>query len=240
MRPAQTDERIEADIDAIVAELLGEDETPTTQAIVRTETPTDTGTPVESATGSAGGFLGGAIGLLIWPLMIALAAGGAYLIYKFVMAGPAKSSSRAKSKKIDQRKRKTAKKSSASTQIPSGNPQEPQQATVPTRPPLPYEVEQWLEKALLADKRGDFREAVRCRYRALIALLAHRKLVDETETTTVGEYLLEVHASTPSNLRTFASAAGIFELAWYTDRSLESEQSQDMERLFDVMAEATR
>jgi hypothetical protein len=56
---------------------------------------------------------------------------------------------------------------------------------------------------------------LRCRYRALVADLATRGLVDEIPGRTTGEYRRELASSLPSALDEFSGATDLFERAWY-------------------------
>lgn len=73
----------------------------------------------------------------------------------------------------------------------------------------------WRAEAEAREAAGDWRAALRCRYRALVADLAARGIVDEVPGRTAGEYRLEVAANAPGAARPFAGATELFELAWY-------------------------
>ncbi len=76
----------------------------------------------------------------------------------------------------------------------------------------------WRAEAETHERAGDWRQALRCRYRALIADLAARGLVDEIPGRTAGEYLLVVGRSVPAAAADFAGATDLFEAAWYGNR----------------------
>jgi Domain of unknown function (DUF4129) len=80
----------------------------------------------------------------------------------------------------------------------------------PRRPPA-----DWRAEAEAHERAGRWRQAVRCRYRALVAELAARGLVDEVPGRTAGEYRREVGRSLPDAATDFAGATELFELAWY-------------------------
>ena len=73
----------------------------------------------------------------------------------------------------------------------------------------------WRAEAEANERAGAWRAAVRCRYRALVAELAARGLVDEVPGRTAGEYRGEVRRNLPDAAADFAGATELFELAWY-------------------------
>lgn len=76
-------------------------------------------------------------------------------------------------------------------------------------------AEDWVAEAERYEAAGQWRDALRCRYRALVAHLAARGLVDEIPGRTAGEYRLEVAENLPSAAQPFATATVMFEEAWY-------------------------
>jgi predicted lipid-binding transport protein (Tim44 family) len=77
---------------------------------------------------------------------------------------------------------------------------------------------EWRAEAEAHEAAGDWRQAVRCRYRALIADLARRGVVDELPGRTSGEYLGEVGRNLPKAAEAFGGATEVFERAWYGRR----------------------
>ena len=75
----------------------------------------------------------------------------------------------------------------------------------------------WLAEAADCERRGDYRGGLRARYRALVAELARRGLVDEIPGRTSGEYRREVGTAMPATVRDFGGATDLFELAVYGD-----------------------
>jgi len=73
----------------------------------------------------------------------------------------------------------------------------------------------WRAEAAAHEAAGRWRDALRCRYRALVADLAARGLVDEIPGRTSGEYRREVAASLPDAAPEFSDATDLFERAWY-------------------------
>lgn len=87
------------------------------------------------------------------------------------------------------------------------------QPGVEIEPLLP--ASDWDERARTHAAAGEWREAIRCRHRALVARLAASGVVDEIPGRTAGEYRLDVRASCPDADDPFASATGVFERVWY-------------------------
>jgi uncharacterized protein DUF4129 len=74
---------------------------------------------------------------------------------------------------------------------------------------------EWRAEAETHERAGAWREAVRSRYRALVADLAARGLVEEVPGRTAGEYRREVGRALPEAATDFAGATELFEVAWY-------------------------
>jgi hypothetical protein len=99
----------------------------------------------------------------------------------------------------------------------------------------------WLAEAEQREAKGDWRGGLRCRYRALVAGLGARGLLDEVPGTTAGEYRLQVAGNAPAVGRDFAGATELFELAWYGNRPTGPPESSRFRDLADrVMAGASR
>lgn len=73
----------------------------------------------------------------------------------------------------------------------------------------------WEREAQEHAAAGRWRDALRCRYRALVARLAAAGAVDEVPGRTAGEYRLEVRRTRPDAAPSFTEATDIFERAWY-------------------------
>lgn len=80
---------------------------------------------------------------------------------------------------------------------------------------------QWLSDAQSHEAAGQWRHAVRCRYRALLAELAAAGLLEEVPGTTAGEYLSQVRRDVPTADGRFTAATRLFEAAWYGHASLD-------------------
>jgi hypothetical protein len=76
---------------------------------------------------------------------------------------------------------------------------------------------EWRREAEALEAAGRFKEALRCRYRALVGELVQRDLIPEIPGRTAGEYVRDVQAGEPDAAAAFAAATELFELAWYAD-----------------------
>ena len=75
----------------------------------------------------------------------------------------------------------------------------------------------WRIEAEAHERDGEWRLALRCRYRALVADLAGRGVLEEVPGRTAGEYRLELSGALPPAAPPFAGATELFERAWYGD-----------------------
>jgi hypothetical protein len=76
----------------------------------------------------------------------------------------------------------------------------------------------WRAEAAEHERQGRWRDALRCRYRALVAELAGRGVVEEIPGRTAGEYRSVVRSTLPTVATDFSGATDLFEYAWYGDR----------------------
>lgn len=81
--------------------------------------------------------------------------------------------------------------------------------------PVGRSARDWLDDAQRYEQQGRWREALRCRYRALLADLAAQGLVEEVPGRTTGEYLDQVCSEVPAAAEAFTAATRRFERAWY-------------------------
>jgi hypothetical protein len=84
----------------------------------------------------------------------------------------------------------------------------------PEKVKLPSDARQWVQEALAAAERGDYREAVHCAYWAAVAKLEDLNVLarDRTRTPRESLRLLEVH---PKEQALLGDMTGHFELIWY-------------------------
>ncbi|MDQ6616782.1 MAG: DUF4129 domain-containing protein [Actinomycetota bacterium] len=90
---------------------------------------------------------------------------------------------------------------------------------------------EWRAEAALHEAAGRWRDALRCRYRALVAELAGRGLVTEVPGRTSGEYRRDVSAVVPAAGPAFDRATDLFERSWYGDRPTNSEDQETFDEL---------
>ena len=79
----------------------------------------------------------------------------------------------------------------------------------------------WRDEADRHLAAGRLRDALRCRYRALVGDLARRGLLDEIPGRTTGEERSQLAVSTPDVIADFAAAADLFDAAWYGDLAVD-------------------
>ncbi len=73
----------------------------------------------------------------------------------------------------------------------------------------------WRRRALDHEANGQWRLAIRARFRGLLVDLSDQGVVREARGKTAGEYRLDVAAREPGVSATFDSASELFEGAWY-------------------------
>jgi len=94
-------------------------------------------------------------------------------------------------------------------------------------------ADDWRAEASTHEKQGQWRAGIRCRYRALVADLAQRGLVDEVPGRTTGEYRAEVGDNVPKIAPEFSGATELFEAAWYGNRPTGEHESARFRELAD-------
>jgi hypothetical protein len=75
----------------------------------------------------------------------------------------------------------------------------------------------WRAEAEAHRRAGRFRDALRCRYRALVGDLARKGLIDEIPGRTTGEERAQLREIRPLASPPFDAAADLFDDAWYGD-----------------------
>ena len=79
------------------------------------------------------------------------------------------------------------------------------------------EPRDWRREAHRHRAAGRHRDALRCRYRALVGDLARRGLIDEIPGRTTGEERAQLHDVAPDAAAAFDAAADLFDAVWYGD-----------------------
>lgn len=90
---------------------------------------------------------------------------------------------------------------------------------------------EWLVEAERHEASGDWRQALRCRYRALVAELAGRRLLRDQPGRTAGEHRADLAAAAPDRAPAFAGATELFEQAWYGHRPTGPDESARFQEL---------
>jgi len=99
----------------------------------------------------------------------------------------------------------------------------------------------WRAEAAAHEAAGRWRDALRCTWRATVAELASRGLVEEVPGRTTGEYRAGVARSLPAAAAPFAQATRLFEDAWYAAVEVGPAETGQVRELGDqVLAEARR
>ena len=98
----------------------------------------------------------------------------------------------------------------------------------------------WRADAEAQERVGAWREAVRSRYRALVADLAARGLVEEVPGRTAGEYRREVGRAVPAAAADFAGATELFEVAWYGRSDTGAREAAHLRDLSDRVLQRAR
>jgi Domain of unknown function (DUF4129) len=99
---------------------------------------------------------------------------------------------------------------------------------------------EWRADAEAQERSGAWRDAVRSRYRALVADLAARGLVEEVPGRTAGEYRREVGRALPAAATDFAGATELFEVAWYGRADTGAQEADHLRDLSDRVLQRTR
>ena len=98
----------------------------------------------------------------------------------------------------------------------------------------------WRAEAEAHERAGEWRQAVRARYRALVADLAGRGLLHEIPGRTAGEYRAELTDALPAASPQFAGATELFEGAWYGHRPTDATDATHMRDLADRVLQEAR
>lgn len=101
--------------------------------------------------------------------------------------------------------------------------------------------DEWRRDAEGHERAGEWKEALRCRFRALVGELVDVGTLNDVPGRTAGEYRREVRAAAPALAPGFAEATEIFERAWYGDEPTGPVENERFRALSDrVVAEAGR
>lgn len=100
-------------------------------------------------------------------------------------------------------------------------------------------VDEWDAAARRHEGAGEWKEGLRCRFRALVERLVGRGTVPDVAGRTAGEYRVDVRATLPEAADDFAGAVELFERAWYGDLPTGPEESVRFQRHAERVLTAT-
>ncbi|MPZ89098.1 MAG: DUF4129 domain-containing protein [Nitriliruptorales bacterium] len=86
----------------------------------------------------------------------------------------------------------------------------------------------WEAEAEDHERAGRWRDALRCRYRLMLASLAAQGLVDEVPGRTSGEYVAEAGANLPRARAELGAVTAAFEQVWYGDQPVDGRRVQEV------------
>jgi hypothetical protein len=92
---------------------------------------------------------------------------------------------------------------------------------------------EWLSEAERFEGRGAWKQALRCRYRALVSQLIDRGVLVDIPGRTSGEFRIEVFRRAPHAAADFGRATDLFDSAWYGDKptgQADNARFQDLSR----------
>ena len=168
-----------------------------------------------------GGFDLSIVSLLLWVLLIAAVVGLLYVLVRWAAAKTGRAAARKKSVDVD---------------LDDDSVERDAVAIDRSREPVNWRAE--ADQHRLA---GRYRDALRCRYRALVGDLARRGVIDEVPGRTTGEERAQLATVTPAASSPFNAAADLFDGAWYGRSDIDAaadDRFQVLER--DVLAAATQ
>ena len=159
--------------------------------------PADTAPPDTPEGG--GGLALDLLSLILWVVLIAAVGFLAYLVVRAAMRRSGISSRRSKRRR------------SGSDEGTEGDAVERDAVAIDRgREPI-----DWRAEAEAHRREGRYRDALRCRYRALVGDLARRGLIDEIPGRTTGEEREQLGSIRPQVALPFSDAADLFDSAWY-------------------------
>ena len=90
---------------------------------------------------------------------------------------------------------------------------------------------EWRAEAEALEADGQWKLAMRCRYRALVGDLIAAGLLEDVPGRTTGEYRRDVAMRAPDRSSAFDEATELFELAWYADRATGPDENRRFQEL---------
>lgn len=114
----------------------------------------------------------------------------------------------------------------------------------PAEPDLEVDIEhrrsarEWASDAERLEAAGDWKGALRARYRHLVRTLVDRGQLPDTAGRTTGELREDLRRSTPTAADAFDTASLRFELAWYADLAADEQQVAELRAAADQVLAA--
>ena len=90
-----------------------------------------------------------------------------------------------------------------------------------------HPADHWTRLAEEHESRGEWKEALRCRYRSLVRTLTDRRRVPDVVGLTTGELRVALHQRAPGAQAAFDRATSEFESAWYAGRPTGPEENAE-------------
>lgn len=101
-------------------------------------------------------------------------------------------------------------------------------------------VSEWEALAERYEAAGEWKEAMRCRYRELVARLVECRAVDPMPGRTTGELRVDMAASSAGVADAFGEASELFEQPWYADARTGAAQNARFRELAKVVVDGAR
>jgi hypothetical protein len=162
--------------------------------------------------GGGGGALASMVELVLWVLFAALVAALLYVVVRALMTA-----------RPGRRRRRRA------TAGTSGDVEA--EPLAPLGDDVSRDPAEWRREAEAHRAAGRFRDAIRCRYRALVGDLAQRGLIEAVPGRTSGEERAQMFEVSPRVAPDFTVAADLFDDAWYGHIRVADDDVRQMEAL---------
>jgi hypothetical protein len=98
-------------------------------------------------------------------------------------------------------------------------------------------ADDWRAEAAQHEAAGKWRDALRCRYRALVAELAGNGLLDDIPGKTTGEERADIARAAPDASPPFTEATALFDDVWYADAPTGAAENERLRSLSDAVLE---
>jgi hypothetical protein len=109
-----------------------------------------------------------------------------------------------------------------------------------TETEITRDAQTWAEEAERLERAGEWKAALRCRFRVLIDELIERAIVRDLPGRTSGEFRADVRRAAPELSGAFAEASYLFDDAWYGDRPTGPSENAAFRQLSDRVLAGAR